>query len=530
MNSLRILVIDDSDADIELLLHAVRRDGYSHLTHESVNSASSLRASLQQCEWDVITCDNAMPGFDARTAIAVAREIQPHVPLIIVSSEIGIPLVVTLLKSGAYDYVPKRELARLASVIDRALHDEKVNQEHHEALQALRVSESRYRRLFETAQDGILIIDAESEEITDVNPFLFEMLGYTKNDFLGKKLWDLVAFKDVEASKRSFGELQSIGYIRYEDLPLQTKHGRRIDVEFVSNRYLVDSKQIIQCNIRNISERVLAENKVRKLTARLEERVGARTIQLEALNKELEAFSYTVSHDLRAPLRQVDGYTQMLQETHSVQGDANAMSVAVKIRGSVARMNGLIDALLKLAHLSLNALKREPVDVSALVHIVAAELQQRDPSRHVEWKIAEGATADADPQLLRVVLDNLLGNAWKFSAQRDCAHIEFGVSPQADGSITFFESDDGAGFDMSHADKLFGAFQRFHSGNEFPGSGIGLATVQRIVHRHGGRVWAESSVDHGATFYFTLADSPIHKESGIEIHEAHELLADSHVH
>lgn len=503
---LRALIVDDSQDDADLLLHALRRGGHEEVIYEIVTTPAALRAALHRQDWDVITSDHAMPGFSAPQSLALAREIQPDVPLIIVSGEIDIALAVSLVTGGAQDYVPKKDLHRLAAVIDRCLRETQRRRERQRATQALQDSETRYRRLFETAQDGILLIDAHSAQITDINPFLIDMLGYSREWFLGKKLWEIGAFKDVDACKQTFEELQSQGYIRYEDLPLETSAGQRVDVEFVSNSYFVDQKKVIQCNIRNITARKQAEKKLRALTAQLEQRVKERTAQLETLNRELEAFSYTVSHDLRAPLRQIDGFAQMLQEEYVDREGSAALQLTQRIQASVTRMNALIDALLKLAHLSISGIKREPVNLSALVHIVAAELQQRDPSRQVEWNIAEGATANADPQLLRVVLDNLLGNAWKFTAGRERAHIQFGVAPQADGSVAYFERDDGAGFDMAHADKLFGAFQRLHSGKEFPGMGIGLATVQRIVHRHGGQVWAEGAVDQGATFWFTLTD------------------------
>ncbi len=249
-----------------------------------------------------------------------------------------------------------------------------------------------------------------------------------------------------------------------------------------------------------------AESNLRKLTAQLEQRVTERTLQLEDINRELEAFSYSISHDLRAPLRQVDSFALILQEEYFEQGSPKALELTQRIRAAVKRMNSLVDALLTLAHIATSDLKRKPVDLSELVHMAAAELELSDPSRKVEWTIADGVFVDADPQLLRVVVDNLLSNAWKFTAQREHAHIEFGIARQTDGSVAFFERDDGAGFDMAYADNLFGAFQRLHSNNEFPGTGIGLATVQRIIHRHGGRIWAEATVDRGATFWFTLTD------------------------
>ena len=229
-----------------------------------------------------------------------------------------------------------------------------------------------------------------------------------------------------------------------------------------------------------------------------------RTSQLESLNKELETFNDAVSHDLRAPLRRIGSFAEILTENHADKQSAESLQILQKIRISVERMNEIIGALLGMTRFSREKLLRQSVDLSAIVHLVATELQQFQPNRQVEFVIAEGVTALCDGPLLRIVLENLLSNAWKFTGQRDLAHIEFGTVPQPNGTVAFFVRDNGAGFDMVYADKLFAAFQRLHSEKEFLGIGIGLATVQRIIHRHSGRVWAEGIVGKGATFYFTI--------------------------
>ena len=236
---------------------------------------------------------------------------------------------------------------------------------------------------------------------------------------------------------------------------------------------------------------------------RAEDALRERTAQLESTNKELEAFAYSVSHDLRAPLRSIDGFSQILLEDYTDELDAEGQDYLRRVRVASQRMAQLIDDLLKLSRITRREVRRERADLSVLAREIAAELKQREPDRQVGFVIEEEVTADGDAGLLRVVLENLLGNAWKFTARHPRARIEFGVT-QRDGETACFVRDDGAGFDMAHADKLFGTFQRLHSATEFEGTGIGLATVQRIIHRHGGRVWAEGAVEQGATFYFTL--------------------------
>jgi light-regulated signal transduction histidine kinase (bacteriophytochrome) len=240
-------------------------------------------------------------------------------------------------------------------------------------------------------------------------------------------------------------------------------------------------------------------------TAReIAERRAAFAEELERKNKELEAFSYSVSHDLRAPLRSIDGFSQVLLEDYADKLDESAQGYLGRIRAATQRMAELIDDLLLLSRVSRAELTREHLSLSELARAVADELKRREPDRRIAFSADEGLFAQADGRLMRVVLENLLGNAWKFTGKTDVARIGFGALEKDELEI-FFVRDNGAGFDMAHAQKLFSAFQRLHSEAEFPGTGIGLATVARIVERHGGRIWAEGEVGKGATIYFTLA-------------------------
>jgi PAS domain S-box-containing protein len=256
----------------------------------------------------------------------------------------------------------------------------------------------------------------------------------------------------------------------------------------------------------DVTEQRQAQEQIRSLNTSLESRVAERTRDLSNANKELESFSYSVSHDLRAPLRTIDGFSLALLEDCNDTLDEVGKGHLRRIRAATQRMGTLIDDLLNLSRVTRAQFSAQTFDLSAVVSSIAKEIQATQPERQVTWHIQPDVFATGDSHLLKVAVENLLNNAWKFTSRRANASIEFG-KVENNGSSAFFVKDDGAGFNPAHADRLFGAFQRLHATAEFPGTGVGLATVQRVIHRHGGRIWAESAVDHGATFYFTLPQS-----------------------
>jgi len=365
--------------------------------------------------------------------------------------------------------------------------------------QAQREAQAKYQELVDNLRVGVYRHRAASRCFTKVNPAMTAMFEAESAEQL--QTYPIVDLCRDEGCWLEFSDkIKRQGFVDNEEMQLVTLKGREFSAS-VTAAMKKDSTGNIYYDgiIENISERKEAEQRIQQLNTALRERA----MVLESVNHELEAFSYSVSHDLRAPLRAVDGFSRILLDEYTDCLDEKGRDRLNRVRTAAQRMAMLIDDLLKLSRITRLELKREDINLSAIAGEVIDELRRQEPERNVQSVIQPDVTAWGDARLLRIVLDNLLGNAWKFTGKRPDARIEFGGRKQ-DGDQIYFIRDNGAGFDMAYAEKLFGAFQRLHETSEFPGTGIGLATAQRIIHKHGGRIWAEGEVEKGAAFYFTL--------------------------
>jgi PAS domain S-box-containing protein len=366
---------------------------------------------------------------------------------------------------------------------------------------ALLASEGRYRTLFEEAPDGILIADGSSKYL-DANSSICRMLGYTREELVGMRARDIVVTAEFEHIEPALDIIKA-GSQYHREWEFRRRDGSSFAAEVIAS--LMPDGNVLAM-IRDITERKEAEEEIVQLNTVLEQRVVERTSQLEAANKELEAFSYSVSHDLRAPLRAIDGFSQAVLEDFSELMPEDGQRYLKIIRDGAQKMGNLIDDLLTFSRLSRLPLHRQPVDTARLVRSVLDELMIQESGREIDLRIGRLPVSAADPALLRQVWINLISNALKYTRKRERTEIEIEYEARPDG-VVFFIRDNGTGFDMRFADKLFGVFQRLHRAEEYEGTGVGLAIVQRVIHRHHGQVWAEAAVDHGATFYFSLGEA-----------------------
>ncbi len=375
----------------------------------------------------------------------------------------------------------------------------------------VRTSEIRYRRLFEAARDGILILDPKSRKITDANPFMTELLGYSNKQLVGKELWEIGLLKDEVANQEAFRELQEKHYIRYEDLPLQNKNGRRHEVEFVSNLYEEDGHPVIQCNIRDITKRnqtsktlKKAKRKIALHAAILEKAVAESTRQLRETIGELEAFSYSVSHDMRGPLRAMQSYASHLVDEYSDKLDADGVNYLNQIMRSAVRLDRLIQDVLNYTKILHSPVPMQPVDLDRLAH----DIIDTYPNGHIikpKIKIkGHLPKVISNEALLTQCISNLIANGTKFVPPGTTPHLEISAEIVEESLVCLWFKDNGIGIAPENHQRIFRLFERVHPTSEYEGTGIGLAIVRKAIERMNAQIGFESALGQGTKFWLKL--------------------------
>jgi signal transduction histidine kinase/FixJ family two-component response regulator len=533
--TIRILHLDDNPDDAELVRLALARSGLE-CRIKAVSDRETFLAALESREFDVVLSDSGIPGYDGAAALCATQELCPQVPFIVLSGHIDEKTVPQPDRAAAR--IAKTDLARLAPTIDQTLRRlVPPSREEHErdsqlAGMSYLVEVVQQLSLARTLPAIMDIVRRAARRLASADGATFVLRDgvrcfYADEDAIGP-LWKGQRFplsacisgwamlnrraaviKDIYQDARIPHSAYRPTFVKSLMMtPIRTaspvgaigvywaKMHDTTPTEVELLRALADSTSVAMESVD------LLTNLERRVAERTEE-VRRRSAELEILNRELDAFSYSVAHDLRSPLAVVGGFSRSLLERQREQLDAEGLDQLGRIDSGVRRMQALIDDLLALSKIVLAPLTRAPVDLSAEAREILAGLAGQ-AQRQVEVVIADGLIVEGDAGLLRVALQNLLSNAWKFTSKRAAARIEMGADIDAAGQRIYFIRDNGAGFDSQYASRLFSPFQRLHSQSQFPGTGVGLATVQRVIHRHGGRIWAESALDRGACFSFTL--------------------------
>jgi PAS domain S-box-containing protein len=462
-------------------------------------SGTAIRSGKSACFDDFITDPQAAPWRDAalqrgyRSSIALPLKDES-------ASTFGI-LTIYSTEPNAFTADEKRLLEELAGDLAFGIMVLRARIERARAEQTAALMSFALNNVHEAA----FLID-EDARFAFVNDQCCRVLGYTHAELLGMGVADVDPDFPAARWRAHWKDLQAFHSLTFEGRH-RAKDGQLMPVEINASYFEFGGTAYNLALVRDITERQRAEEEIRKLNQELEQRVADRTTQLEQANRELEAFAYSVSHDLRAPLRHIDGFVGLLRKRSTTSLDEQSRHYMDTISEAARRMGTLIDDLLSFSRMGRGEMTRTRVDLAVLVQEAIHEFDAETRNRLVDWRVAELPVVAGDRSMLRVALVNLISNALKFTQPRERAEIEIGSRPGAEGEIVVFVRDNGVGFDMQYAGKLFGVFQRLHGMEEFEGTGIGLANVRRVISRHGGRTWAEGKVDGGATFYFSLPRS-----------------------
>ncbi len=493
-----ILYVEDEPDTRSILVSVITRRYPGVQLHTAENGVTGLEL-FKEHPADIVITDINMPLMDGISMAREVKALKPETIVIALTAHCDTKLLLNAIEIDIDHYVLKPlDYARFFSIVDKSLATIMPERKIREQSSHIR----KLSRAVEQSPCTVMITDVNGI-IEYVNPKFTELTGYTAGEAMGNTPRLLLSGSTSPETYRQLWQTISSGKRWHGEFLNRKKNGEQY-WESASISPILNEEGVITHYVavkEDITARLRAEHEIMSLTVNL----AARTQELEAANTELEACNSAISHDLRSPITSIHGFTQVLLERCSGRIDEESMGYLAIIHKEIRRMDAMINALLKFSRLSRQDMDNEEVDLSAIATTIALELRMRHPERQVAFSIAEGACCHGDPTLLRVVLENLIGNAWKYSAKKESAVIEFGQEDH-EGKSIFFVRDNGAGFDENRAGRLFVAFQRLHSDRDFEGFGIGLATVQRIIQRHGGHIHARGEVDKGATFYFTLDD------------------------
>jgi PAS domain S-box-containing protein len=502
----KVLLVEDNPGDARRIRELLSRVSAAKFALECVDRLERALARLRDAPVDVVLLDLGLPDSNGRETFARVHSLAPGVPIIVLTGLGDEVMAASVAHEGAQDCLVKGQVTGevLWQAICHAI-------AHQSVRGKLRTAERRWQAIVDAALDAVIIMDAAGI-ITDWNHSAEVVFGWPAVEVLGLKVADLIVPPQHRAAHlrglerfRATGAGPILG--QRTEMTALHRDGREFPVELtVTPTHLADGWQFCAF-LRDISERQAGEREIKRLNEELEGRVAERTDALATVNQDLEAFTYSVSHDLRAPLRHVSSFVRILVDEFRDTLDPKAQHYLKRIEDGAQRMSQLVDDLLTLARVGKQDLQLRATPLLPLVERIIIALKTETADRHIDWQVGELPVVECDAGLMGVVLTNLLSNAVKYTRPRKQALIEMGQTA-CDGTEVLFVRDNGVGFDMKYADKLFGVFQRLHRAEEFDGTGVGLATVQRIVHKHGWKIWAEAGIDQGATFFFTFGPPP----------------------